>query len=297
MSNQASMTRTDLERALRGLEEMHRKLQASQQELEKRYDSARLELSAHHLAVGTLVSGIAHELNNPLALLMNGLTLALQELRAGFPAPSDVQVHGSVLKNLADVQTGAERIQEIVKDLVAFAPPVRPQASRAELLERALIDRSREITFSIRLPATPPEREAMTPPPLPPEPAPVVRRGRILIVDDEHRFGQTLQLLLGRAHEVSYTPSARQALEWLQAGRSYDAILCDLMMAEVTGQQFYDALHQQSPDLARRVIFMTGGAYTPDSVDFVRKMTNPVLNKPFKTEDLEKLLGSLMPSV
>ncbi|WP_224248717.1 hybrid sensor histidine kinase/response regulator [Hyalangium gracile] len=151
-------------------------------------------------------------------------------------------------------------------------------------------------TFSIRLPAAPPVEEP-APAPAAQGPNIVAPRGRILIVDDEHRFGQTLQLLLGRAHEVSYTPSAREALGWLQAGRRYDAILCDLMMAEVTGKQFYDALCLQAPELARRVIFMTGGAYTPASAEFVAKMSNPLLTKPFKTEVLERLLSSLLPTV
>jgi hypothetical protein len=49
--------------------------------------------------------------------------------------------------------------------------------------------------------------------------------------------------------------------------------------------------------LARRVIFMTGGAYTPASLDFVMRMTSPLLTKPFRVEDLDKLLAPLLPSV
>jgi CheY-like chemotaxis protein len=93
------------------------------------------------------------------------------------------------------------------------------------------------------------------------------------------------------------TPSADEALGWIQEGRSYDAIICDLMMARVTGKQFYDALCLKAPDQARRIIFMTGGAYTPASLEFVERMTNPLLTKPFKPEALEKLLIPLLPSV
>jgi CheY-like chemotaxis protein len=152
-------------------------------------------------------------------------------------------------------------------------------------------------TFTVRLPAAPPMREApaVHPPQHIPSPAP--RRGKILIVDDELRFGQTLQLLLSTAHEATYTPRATEALAWIQGGRQYDVILCDLMMADVTGKQFYEELCQLSPGLASRVIFMTGGAYTPASLDFVARMTNPLLTKPFKSEDLDKLLAPLLPSV
>ena len=96
-----------------------------------------------------------------------------------------------------------------------------------------------------------------------------VQRGRLLIVDDEAHFGQTLRLLLGLSHEATYTPSAREALRWIQEGHRYDAILCDLMMAEMKGEQFCHELTSRAPELARRVIFMSGGAYTPDSLAFV----------------------------
>ncbi|WP_224362094.1 hybrid sensor histidine kinase/response regulator [Hyalangium versicolor] len=153
-------------------------------------------------------------------------------------------------------------------------------------------------TFTLRLPITGPTQERPASRPYPHEgPKGETPRGRILIVDDEIRFGQTLVLLLGRSHDVTYTPSADEALHWIQQGRHYDAIICDLMMAEVTGKQFHDALREQAPGLAHRVIFMTGGAYTPASLAFVAKMSNPLLTKPFKTEELEKLLMPLILSV
>lgn len=124
-----------------------------------------------------------------------------------------------------------------------------------------------------------------------------VRRGRILIVDDETHFGQTLRLLLGLSHEATYTPSAREALRWIQEGHRYDAILCDLMMAEMQGEKFCQELAARAPELARRVIFMSGGAYTPDSMAFVSRMVHPLLIKPFKHPELEKVLWPLLPSV
>ncbi|HVG59436.1 MAG TPA: response regulator, partial [Hyalangium sp.] len=104
-------------------------------------------------------------------------------------------------------------------------------------------------------------------------------------------------VLLSLHHEAAHTPRATDALAWIQAGRHYDAIVCDLMMADVTGKQFYEELLLLSPELARRVIFMTGGAYTPASLDFVARLTNPLLTKPFEIEELEKLLAPLLPSV
>jgi signal transduction histidine kinase/CheY-like chemotaxis protein len=152
-------------------------------------------------------------------------------------------------------------------------------------------------TFSVRFPVAAPLPPAASEPTPRPSPTPSSSRGQILIVDDEPQFGHTLRMLLGLSHEATYTPSAREALRWIQEGRRYDAILCDLMMAEVTGRQFYEELCQHAPELTRRVIFMTGGAYTPSSVDFVSRMSNPLLTKPFKSEEIEKLLEPLLPPV
>jgi CheY-like chemotaxis protein len=124
-----------------------------------------------------------------------------------------------------------------------------------------------------------------------------VQRGRILIVDDEPQFGQTLRMLLSLSHEATYTPSAREALRWIQEGHRYDAILCDLMMAEMLGEQFCRELTSRAPELARRVIFMSGGAYTPDSLAFVSQMVQPLLLKPFRHAELETLLRPLLPPV
>ncbi|KFE66790.1 response regulator [Hyalangium minutum] len=116
-------------------------------------------------------------------------------------------------------------------------------------------------------------------------------------MDDEPHFGQTLRMLLGLSHDATYTPSAREALRWLQEGHRYDAILSDLMMAEMQGEQFSNELTSRAPELARRVIFMSGGAYTPASLEFVSRMAHPLLIKPFKHTELEQLLRPLLPPV
>ncbi len=148
-------------------------------------------------------------------------------------------------------------------------------------------------TFSVRFPseaapAATSERAAPPPPPL------ALLRGRILIVDDEPQFGQSLQMLVGLSHEAVYTSTAREALRWIQEGRRYDAILCDLMMAEVTGRQFYEELCQQAPGMARRVIFMTGGAYTPASQEFVARMSGNCSSSPSSRPSSKQLLNPLI---
>jgi signal transduction histidine kinase/CheY-like chemotaxis protein len=147
-------------------------------------------------------------------------------------------------------------------------------------------------TFRVRL------REApAVPAAAPPAPAPRrrLRRGRLLIVDDEPVLAETLaQLLEEEDHEVEQTSSARDALERIRKGSSYDVILCDLMMPELTGMQFHEAVDGLSPQQAQRILFMTGGAFTPAARDFLTRVTNPRITKPFQLEELERLLAPML---
>lgn len=79
-------------------------------------------------AVGTMASGMAHELNNPLAAVVMNLGVVVEGLRelqakvAGQPQVPDLaaQLRGLV-DALGDAQTGAERVTQIVRELGRFA--------------------------------------------------------------------------------------------------------------------------------------------------------------------------------
>ncbi|MBA2663227.1 MAG: PAS domain S-box protein, partial [Bradymonadaceae bacterium] len=86
--------------------------------------------------------------------------------------------------------------------------------------------------------------------------------GRVVIIDDERMLLRALARQLGREFQVETYESAREALEHLGLGVLPHVILCDLQMPELSGAQFYRQLLATRPDLAARVIFMTGGAFT-----------------------------------
>ncbi|HZH14252.1 MAG TPA: ATP-binding protein [Archangium sp.] len=148
--------------------------------------------------------------------------------------------------------------------------------------------------FRVRLPAAPAgaasasQRQPHRPPKRP------TRRGRILIVDDEPKLALTLGLLLEDAHEVTRCLKAQTALEFIQAGPPFDVILCDLMMPEMTGEQLFEAVSAAAPEQARRMIFMTGGAFTERAQRFLEQVKNLRLIKPFRVDALEAALAQLM---
>ena len=119
---------------------------------------------------------------------------------------------------------------------------------------------------------------------------------RILIVDDEPSLTLTLKYLLQDRHEVTTACSGEEALTLLRSGVPYDAILCDLMMPGTNGIDVFTTLARERPGDERRIIFMTGGAFTPRCVSFLEANENPRLEKPFTLREVDAALQRLGPA-
>ncbi|MFZ5470002.1 MAG: ATP-binding protein [Myxococcota bacterium] len=121
--------------------------------------------------------------------------------------------------------------------------------------------------------------------------SPAPRRGRILIVDDEQIVATSLARLLRSEHEVEAVRSGKAALELLSADASFDVILCDLMMPDMTGMDLHEELLHHRPDLAPRMIFVSGGAFTERAKAFLDQIANPCLDKPLDGSALRSLIN------
>ena len=123
--------------------------------------------------------------------------------------------------------------------------------------------------FRVVLPAAPvvgPESAARSPVPAPPE----RWRFRLLVVDDETAIGRTLAIALADECDVKTATSGREALEILRSDQEFDVVLCDLMMPDVSGMDVHERIARDRPDVARRFVFVTGGAFTqPGALAFV----------------------------
>jgi PAS domain S-box-containing protein len=106
-------------------------------------------------------------------------------------------------------------------------------------------------------------------------------RGRVLIVDDERFVRDALARLLTSVHEVTVAESGEAALELL-AHNAYDAIVCDVLMPKMDGRELYVRIAAEYPDLERRIIFMSGGTFSPDLEAFLARVG--CLDKPFKLD-------------
>lgn len=142
--------------------------------------------------------------------------------------------------------------------------------------------------FRVQLPAAAAEAE--------PQPTsrltsrrPPSRRARVLIVDDDVMVRQSLRRVL-RDHDVTLADSGTAALLTLRADASFDAIVCDLMMPQGTGMDLHRELSRFAPELADRMVFVTGGAFTPAARAFLEEVPNHRLEKPFEPANLRAIV-------
>jgi CheY-like chemotaxis protein len=126
--------------------------------------------------------------------------------------------------------------------------------------------------------------------PAPTLPPPRVARARVLVVDDDPGVGSALRLMLEEENDVTFAGSGREALKYLLGETSFDVVFCDLMMPGMNGIDIYQALRLNRPGYERRIVFMTGGAFTHEAERFLGQTPNPRLEKPFDLRNLRRIV-------
>jgi PAS domain S-box-containing protein len=145
-------------------------------------------------------------------------------------------------------------------------------------------------TFVIHLPvpagaAPAPSREI--PAPIPASTGP----RRLLIVDDEPDIALMLaEILEPEGHIIDIAENGRDALERI-AGQAYDLIVSDLRMPELDGPGLYRTLQRDRPDLAGRIVFVTGDTLANNVRRFLDETGAPVLEKPYGPADIRRLVA------
>lgn len=118
---------------------------------------------------------------------------------------------------------------------------------------------------------------------------PGIRRGRSLVVDDDHQVALAVARALRREHDVTVVTEGRIALEQTAGGDTFDVIFCDVMMPAVSGMDGYESLAVSNPEQAQRMVFMSGGAFSERSTEFLENTANVHFAKPFAIESLRSI--------
>jgi len=109
---------------------------------------------------------------------------------------------------------------------------------------------------------------------------------RVLAVDDEAGVTELMSRALGGlGHTVDVTRDGAEALRMIHLAE-YDVIVLDIRMPGLGGPEVYRCIEGLRPDLADRVMFVTGDTVSTDTRDFLHSTGRPVLHKPFSLDEL-----------
>ncbi len=121
-----------------------------------------------------------------------------------------------------------------------------------------------------------------------------VMKGRVLLVDDEPGILSVLQRFFDEKYDLVVASNGSDALRLLESGEEFDVILCDVILPYLNGMSLYKKLAQTQPDVAERIIFMTGGALSPAVASFFVTIKNKTFDKPFDLFELEAAVEAAM---
>ena len=108
----------------------------------------------------------------------------------------------------------------------------------------------------------------------------------VLVVDDDKQLASALQWILkDENYLVDVAFDGEEALLKVRV-HEYDAVICDVMMPRLRGDEFYVRARKLRPDLAERFIFITGFAADSNIREFLNARRLKHLIKPFPINEL-----------
>jgi CheY-like chemotaxis protein/two-component sensor histidine kinase len=150
---------------------------------------------------------------------------------------------------------------------------------------RVLLPRAREDSGVLALSVPPPARPVLT----------SARRKQVLVVDDDPVFSRTIRRSL-KPHDVKTCAAASEAQALLlDAAYLPDLVLCDVFLPGANGNLLHARVAKQRPDVARRFVFVTGGALGKDEASYLRASGCTTLFKPVELSSLLELLEDRQP--
>lgn len=111
-------------------------------------------------------------------------------------------------------------------------------------------------------------------------------RRKALVVDDEESNAALVRRVLAAAgYDVESTTLSRRALVMIER-TAYDAVIADVKMPELSGQELYRRACQLRPEMARRFIFITGDIDGESTREFLDQSRCSYFMKPFNLDRL-----------
>ncbi len=116
----------------------------------------------------------------------------------------------------------------------------------------------------------------------------------ILVVDDEEPVIRLISRLLhDLGHRSTVTMSGEAGLA-ASSREPFDMVLTDVRMPGMSGFELLSAIRERDPDMAERVIFITGDTLSTDTLEQLERSGSIYLSKPFSIDQLESAIRELL---
>src|SRR5205809_903102 len=274
-------------------------------------------------AIGQLVSGVAHELNNPLAGISAFAQLLLYEKRF----PPDQRTAAEM------IYAEARRASRIVQNLLTFARQHKPERTPTQVNQ--VLDDTLELRgYELRVRGIDVERDYDEQVPETMADAHQLQQVFLnLITNAEQamerserdkqrltvrtrRAGDVLRIeiedtgagippnLLERIFNPFFTTKPTGSGTGLGLSISlgivredaFDAVIVDMRMPDVSGEQLFQELKARDASYAERVIFTTGQLVDDSVRTFLASTGRPCVPKPFEFSSFDQVLPARRPS-
>jgi PAS domain S-box-containing protein len=220
--------------------------------------------------LGEVAVGLSHEINNPLAVILNQVDLLEREIEE-LAGDRDSSVES---ERLYALRREVSRISEILARLGEMV-----ETEHYETIE--YVGPTRMLDLRRR-------RRAST------EPDPRLQGLKILVVDDDLGICRSMkEILEAEGCEVETARDGREALRQIQTTR-FEVILTDVVMPNMDGYQLYTAIREQHPDLP--VLMMTAFHYDKDHIikrSRLQGLEGVIFKKPVDPERLLQVIGDV----
>jgi signal transduction histidine kinase/ligand-binding sensor domain-containing protein len=125
---------------------------------------------------------------------------------------------------------------------------------------------------------------------------PAAPRPRVLVIDDEPAVGKVLARMLRAEWDVTVLTDGESALRRLSSGERFGAIVTDVMMPVLTGLELRQQVLAIDPAQGRRIVFLTGGAFTKATAELLEQLDVPCMTKPVDGPALRQMVSQIVSS-
>jgi PAS domain S-box-containing protein len=214
--------------------------------------------------LGEVAIGLSHEINNPLTVIENQVTLLERYLSAKGEVGETERV-AKIRAEIRRIESNLQRLNEMAQ---------QERYASTEYLGRArMIDLSAPVTGASR----------------------ALAGRKVLVVDDDAAVRESVgEILRADGGVVTVVGNGREAIERMRRER-FDIVLSDVVMPEMDGYELFQAARREAPDTP--VVLMTAFYYDQDHVikrSRMEGLDGVLFKKPVNPERLVKTLAELV---